>query len=79
MLEENAYKIQYRVMLARYRGRTVCPECEGSRIRSDARYVLVAGKHIGELLDMPVDQLQAFIASMPLDVTEEKIARKNSY
>lgn len=76
MLEENAYKIQYRVMLARYRGRTVCPECEGSRIRSDARYVLVAGKHIGELLDMPVDQLQAFIASMPLDLTEEKIARR---
>ena len=71
MLEENAYKIQYRVMLARYRGRTVCPECEGSRMK---RRTLCtgSGKHIGELLDMPVDQLQAFSGFHATDVTEER-------
>ena len=57
MVESNIYKIQYRVLQARYRGRTTCPECSGSRIRKDALYVKVDQKHIGDLLTMPMDQL----------------------
>jgi excinuclease ABC subunit A len=76
MLEENAYKIQYRVMLARYRGRTTCPDCKGSRIRPDAHYVRIQNRSIGELLDMPIDQLHAFFKSMDFTPAEEKIARR---
>lgn len=60
MLEENQYKIQYRVMLARYRGKTVCHECKGSRLKKEALYVKVGGRHISELVEMPVQQLREF-------------------
>ncbi|MEZ5014091.1 MAG: excinuclease ABC subunit UvrA [Chitinophagales bacterium] len=76
MLEENAYKIQYRVMLARYRGKTTCPECKGSRIRSDAAYVLINGKSIIDIVDMPVEDLNDFIRSIALEAHEEKIAAR---
>jgi excinuclease ABC subunit A len=55
MVEENTYKIQYRVMLSRYRGKTICPECQGTRLRKDANYVKVAGKSISELVLMPIE------------------------
>lgn len=74
MLEENTYKIQYRVMLARYRGRTVCPDCKGSRIRRDALFVKIAGKNIGQLLDMPVEKLYAFFENIEWEETQQKIA-----
>ena len=59
-VESQSYKIQYRVMLARYRGKTVCPDCKGSRLRPDAQYVKVCGKSIGELTEMPVKELRGF-------------------
>lgn len=53
-VEQNLYKVQYRVILSRYRGRTKCPECEGYRLRKEALYVKIHGAHIGELSDMPI-------------------------
>ncbi len=57
MLEENQYKIQYRVMLARYRGKTLCPKCHGTRLKPEAGYVRVGGKNISELVDLPITEL----------------------
>ncbi len=63
-LEKKLYKIQNRVMLARYRGRTVCPECQGGRLRKEATYVKVVGRAITELVEMPVDDLLNFFESI---------------
>lgn len=57
-VEQNLYKVQYRVILSRYRGRTLCPECYGYRLRKEALYVKVHGKHIGELSEMPIAGLK---------------------
>src|SRR4029079_2479690 len=57
-VERNLYKVQYRVLLSRYRGRTQCPDCKGYRLRSEALYVKIGGKHIGELSEMPVKYLK---------------------
>ena len=73
-LESQLYKIQNRVMLARYRGRTICPECNGGRLRKEATYVKVGGKSLPELVDMPVDELLAFFENLALTDTEQKIA-----
>ncbi|MEY4105948.1 MAG: hypothetical protein RL181_290 [Bacteroidota bacterium] len=59
-LEDNLYKVQNRVLLSRYRGKTLCPVCEGARLRKEALYVLVASKNIGELVEMPVGELLDF-------------------
>lgn len=59
-VEQNLYKVQYRVLLSRYRGRTKCPDCEGYRLRKEALYVKVQGKHIGELSEMPVRDLKVW-------------------
>jgi excinuclease ABC subunit A len=59
-VERNLYKVQYRVMLSRFRGRTKCPECEGYRLRKEALYVQVQGRHIGELSELPVTDLKAW-------------------
>lgn len=61
MLEENLYKIQYRVMLARYRGKTICPECKGARLKPEALYVKVGGKSIADMVLMPVYKLKEFL------------------
>jgi excinuclease ABC subunit A len=66
-LEKERYKIQYRVMLSRYTGKTLCPTCGGSRLRPEAGYVRVAGRTIMELVRMPVDELRAFFAGIELD------------
>lgn len=58
MLEENQYKIQYRVMLARYRGKTICPQCHGTRLKPEAGYVKVGGESISELVDLPITELK---------------------
>jgi excinuclease ABC subunit A len=73
-LEESRYKIQHRVMLARYTGKTVCPECNGTRLRKEALYVQVGGKNISELVVMPVDKLADFMANLALSRYEQQIA-----
>ncbi len=76
MLEENQYKIQYRVMLARYRGKTTCPTCHGTRLKKEATYVKIGGRNICELVDMPVTELQRFFAQLTLDEYEAAIAKR---
>lgn len=73
-LEANAYKIQYRVMLARYRGRTGCPDCKGTRIRKDATYVKVGGQSITDLVLLPVDELKTFFSGLELNEFDNKVA-----
>ena len=63
-IESQAYKIQYRVMLARFRGKTTCPDCHGSRLRKDADYVKVCGRSISEVVAMPVSDFAEWIASI---------------
>ncbi|WP_113636721.1 excinuclease ABC subunit UvrA [Nubsella zeaxanthinifaciens] len=75
-LEEQTYKIQYRVMLSRYRGKTTCPDCRGSRLRKDASYVKVGGKSIIELVLMPLSAILPFFDSLALTANEQKIAKR---
>ena len=75
-MEENLYKIQYRVMQARYRGKTTCPVCKGSRLRPEALYVQVGGKNIAELVTMPVSEAKAFFDQLELDETDAAIAKR---
>ena len=76
MLEEGQYKIQNRVMLARYRGKTVCPLCHGTRLKAEASYVKVGGKAITELAEMPVDDLRAFFKGLRLDSHDRQVAER---
>ena len=76
MVEENLYKIQYRVMLARYRGKTNCPECNGSRLRKDALYVKIGGLNIGEIVRMPVSELREWFRNLQLSETDTIIAKR---
>jgi excinuclease ABC subunit A len=76
MLEDNQYKIQYRVMLARYRGKTICPECGGTRLKRPASYVKVGGMAISELVDLPFTSLQTFFEELVLDETETMVAKR---
>jgi len=75
-VDENQYKIQYRVLKARYRGRTVCPECHGSRLRPDALYVKVNGHTIVDLVKMPVKDLRKFFRDISLSDSEKIIAKR---
>ena len=75
-LERKKYKIQYRVMLSRYRGKTVCPECQGTRLKKEASYVKVGKKSITELVLMPVDRLYAFFESLELSEHDISIAER---
>jgi len=65
-IEEQSYKIQYRVMLSRYRGKTVCPECGGTRLKKEASYVKIGGKAVSELVNQPIDQLAPFFHALHL-------------
>jgi len=76
MVEENLYKIQYRVMLARYRGKTICPDCHGSRLRHEASYIRIAGHTIDSLVKMPVSRLSDFFRTIELDVQDRTIAAR---
>lgn len=76
MVESNQYKIQYRVMLARYRGKTTCPECHGSRLQPDASYVKIAGKTITDIVKMPVKDLKQWFEELNVNETEQKIASR---
>src|SRR5674476_1657992 len=65
-IEEQSYKIQYRVMLSRYRGKTICPACEGTRLKKEASYVKIGGKAVSELVNQPIDQLAPFFHGLHL-------------
>ena len=75
-LEANQYKIQYRVMLARYRGKTTCPDCKGSRLRKEANYVKVANATISELVLMPISDLKTFFDTILLNEHDAAIAKR---
>lgn len=75
-LEENSYKIQYRVMLSRYRGKTTCPECKGSRLKKESGYVKIAEKSLQELVLMPVSELKSFFEKIQLNAHDFEIAKR---
>jgi len=75
-LEDAGYKIQNRVMLARYRGKTTCPECKGSRLRKEALYIQVSDKNIAQLVKMPIDKLYDFFVKLELNDHDRDIARR---
>ncbi len=75
-LESQTHKIQYRVMLSRFRGRTNCPDCRGSRLRKDASYVKVAGASITDLVLMPIQDVLAFFKSLDINEHDRQIARR---
>ena len=76
MLEKNLYKIQYRVMQARYRGKTECYVCKGARLKPEALYVKVGGKSVAELVLMPVTELKQFFLDLRLDETDAAVAER---
>ena len=76
MLQENQYKIQYRVMLARYRGKTICPACHGTRLKPEADYVRVGGKSISELVDLPITELKQFFDHLKLNAHDAQVAAR---
>jgi excinuclease ABC subunit A len=75
-LEEQTYKIQYRVMLSRYRGKTHCPDCQGSRLRKDATYVKINGLSITDIVLMPLEKLLDFFNTIELDEQQQKISKR---
>ena len=75
-LESKLHKIQYRVMLSRYRGKTTCPDCRGTRLRKDAGYVKIDGHSITDVVLMPVKKLKPFFDSMKLSKHDEKVAKR---
>lgn len=76
MVEENQYKIQYRVMLARYRGKTICPECHGNRLRQEASYVKVDGLSISDIVKMPITDLAQWFDNLKLNNHDTQIAKR---
>ena len=75
-VKAHLYKVQFRVMLSRYRGRTNCPDCEGYRVRKEALYVKIGGKHIGELCAMPVRDLQIWFTDLKLSAHDTQVAKR---
>lgn len=75
-VDENQYKIQYRVLKARYRGKSRCPECQGKRLRKDAQYVKIAGKSISDVVSMCISEAKAFFETLRLASGEEAIASR---
>ena len=75
-VEQNLYKVQYRVLLSRYRGRTLCTSCKGYRLRNEALYVKVGGKHIGELCEMPVNDLKTWFKNLNLSEYDQQVAKR---
>lgn len=75
-LEEQTFKIQYRVMLSRYRGKTVCPDCKGTRLRKDASYVKIGDKSILDMVLMPLSTILPFFEALQLSETQQKIAKR---
>lgn len=76
MVKENQYKIQYRVMMSRYRGKTVCPVCHGTRLKPEAQFVRIGGKSITDLVQMPITQLLSWFNNLQLEQHETEIGRR---
>ena len=76
MVKENQYKIQYRVMMSRFRGKTICPDCHGTRLKKEATYVKIGGKSITELVDMPVSHLKEWFGCLELTDHEKQISKR---
>ena len=76
MVKDNMYKIQYRVMMNRYRGKTVCPTCHGTRLKKEATWVKIGGRAITELVDMPIDQLSQWFDKLTLTEHEQQVGRR---
>ncbi len=75
-LEKESYKIQNRVLLSRYRGKTKCPTCNGTRLKKEVDYVKIGGKSISELVDLPIDELAQFFYQLPLSDHDATIAKR---
>ena len=76
MVKENQYKIQYRVMMARYRGKTTCPYCHGTRLKPEASYVKIGGRSITDLVEMPVIRLQEWFRTLELTPHEQQVGKR---
>ena len=76
MVKENQYKIQYRVMLSRYRGKTTCPKCHGTRLKEEANYVKIGGRSISDLVEMPIVRLKEWFDHLELTEQEQQIGRR---
>ncbi len=76
MVSQNLYKVQYRIMQARYRGKTACPTCEGSRLRKEALYVKVSGATIADLMTLPTEDLAQWFSNIRLSETEQQIGKR---
>ncbi|SFN96567.1 excinuclease ABC subunit A [Chitinophaga sp. YR627] len=76
MVEQNLYKVQYRVLQSRYRGRTGCPECGGGRLRKEALYIKIAGANIAQLVDMPVSNLYEWFQQLQLSEYDQQVAKR---
>ena len=76
MVKENQYKIQYRVMLSRFRGKTVCPDCHGTRLKKEATYVKIGGRSITELVEMSITNLKAWFDKLELTEHEQSIGKR---
>ncbi len=76
MLKENQYKIQYRVMMSRYRGKTVCPDCHGTRLKKEAEWVKIAGRSISDLVDMPIVNLKEWFDNLTLDAHDAEVSKR---
>ena len=76
MLQENQYKIQYRVMLSRYRGKTNCPTCYGTRLKPEANYVKIGGRSITDLVQMPVVRLKEWFDKLVLDEHDQEVGKR---
>ena len=76
MVESNQYKIQYRVMLSRYRGKTICPTCKGTRLKPQAQWVKVDGKSIAELVNLPITELKTHFENLKLNEQDSAIAKR---
>ena len=76
MVKENQYKIQYRVMMSRYRGKTICPDCHGTRLKKEATWVQIGGKSVCDLVEMPVINLKEWFDTLQLDEHDEQVAKR---
>ena len=76
MVKENQYKIQYRVMLSRYRGKTTCPKCHGTRLKKEANYVKIGGRSISDLVEMPIIRLKEWFERLELTEQERQIGQR---
>src|SRR5690606_27015839 len=79
MVEGNLYKIQYRVMLSRYRGKTLCPTCEGLRLREETQWVKIDGHNIQSMIELPLDELLPLVKSLKLSAHDAEIAKRLLY